>query len=137
MPELGLAVADAYQGMGLGGALLRLLEAAARATGTAGALELTTMQTNARAKRAYERAGYECLGIIRNPVGCDVTAAFRGEVVATRFCDEFQMVRVLDDARREELVAALLAKQKRAASIFGDANIVAAGDSATEAGGGT
>ena len=82
VPELGLAVADDWHGRGLGGALLLLLEAAARAEGRA-ALELTTMPSNEGAYRAYVKAGYEDQGIIRNPVGVDVPAAFRGEVVAT------------------------------------------------------
>ena len=43
-----------------------------------------------------ERAKYELLGIIRNPIGVDVTAAFAGEVVATKFCDERHMLRTLN-----------------------------------------
>ena len=56
VPELGVAVADAWQGCCLGRAMLLVLEAAARAAGR-DAIELTTMQTNARAKRAYESSG--------------------------------------------------------------------------------
>lgn len=52
IPELGLAVADAWHGRGLGQAALLLMEAVARAHERA-ALELTTMQGNERAFRCY------------------------------------------------------------------------------------
>ena len=125
IPELGVAVADAWHRRGLGRALLLLLEAAARGQGKE-ALELTTMQTNAPALAAYLKAGYEQLGIIRNPVGVDVPAAFRGEVVATRFCDEHQLVRVLDESKRAPLLAALGEKRVRAEKLFGSADAPAA-----------
>jgi ribosomal protein S18 acetylase RimI-like enzyme len=63
-----VAVADAWQGRSLGQAALLLLEAVAQAHSRA-AIELTTMQSNDKAYRCYERVGYEYLGIIRNPVG--------------------------------------------------------------------
>lgn len=72
VPELGVAVADEWHGCCLGRTMLLVLEAAAAAADRH-AIELTTMQTNARARRAYESVGYELVGIIRNPVGCDVT----------------------------------------------------------------
>jgi GNAT superfamily N-acetyltransferase len=93
VPELGLAVADEWQGRGLGKLLLGVLEACARHTGRLG-IELTTMQNNEVAYKAYCAAGYEYLGIIRNPIGVDVTAAFRGEVVADDYCDERSMIKV-------------------------------------------
>ena len=99
VPELGLAIADGWHRRGLGNALLLALEEMARVEGKA-ALELTTMQDNDAAYRAYLKAGYEYLGIIRNPIGVDVPAAFRGEVTATRFCDERSMVLVLDKEQR-------------------------------------
>jgi len=120
IPELGLAVADAYQGIGLGTSLLLLLEAMARSTGRV-AIELTTMQGNDTAYRTYLNAGYAFLGIIRNPVGVDVTAAFRGEVKATSFCDERSMVRILTSDKDEQarVLASMAAKRKRAAEMFG------------------
>ena len=118
IPELGIAVADEWHGRGLGSSLLLVLEAHAREMNKA-ALELTTMTSNETAFNAYVAAGYELLGMIRNPVGVDVTAAFRGDVVATRFCDERQMVLVLDEARREETLTALAEKRVEAAEMFG------------------
>lgn len=47
VPELGIAVADAWHGRGLGPALLLLLEVVAKREGRK-ALELTTMQNNER-----------------------------------------------------------------------------------------
>jgi hypothetical protein len=49
----------------------------------------------------------------------DVTAAFRGEVVATQFSDERSMVRILDETRREEVLSAMTAKRERAVELFG------------------
>lgn len=119
VPELGIAVADAWQRRGLGCALLLLLENVARMTGRK-AIELTTMQTNEPAYRAYIRAGYEYLGIIRNPVGVDVPAAFRGEVIATQFCDERSLIRILDESARENILKAMASKREMAAKLFGE-----------------
>ena len=119
VPELGVAVADAYHGCGLGRCVLLLLEASARAIGAA-AIELTTVPTNERARHAYESVGYELLGTIRNPVGCDVTAAFAGTATPTHVVEELQMARFLDDARRSDIVSELAAKRARAAELFGE-----------------
>jgi RimJ/RimL family protein N-acetyltransferase len=120
LPELGVAVADGHHGCGLGRCMLLLLEVAMKGEGRR-AIELTTMQTNARARKAYESVGYELLGIIRNPVGCDVTAAFAGKATPTHFCDEFQMVRILDEAQRDATLAELTAKRAKATELFGSA----------------
>jgi hypothetical protein len=50
------------------------------------------------------------LGIIRNPIGVDVPAAFRGEVVATKFADEKHMVRILNVDKRTEVMDLLKGK---------------------------
>ena len=104
VPELGIAVADAFHGRGLGQQMLALLERVCIAEGKP-AIELTTMQDNERAHMAYRKAGYEDLGIIRNPLGVDVAAAFAGDVVATSFSDEFHMVRILDEQARSAMLA--------------------------------
>ena len=79
------------------------------------------MQTNDVAFRAYVSAGYEYQGIIRNPIGVDVTAAFRGEVTATEFCDEKSMVLVLDEGAREDVLQHIKQKIETATRIFGKA----------------
>jgi ribosomal protein S18 acetylase RimI-like enzyme len=122
VPELGLAVADAWHGRGIGRAMLGLLEGAARAESKS-AIELTTMQENTRALRTYTAAGYERLGLILNPLGVDVTAAFRGEDTCkpTGVVEEHHMVLILDDGRRETVLAELDAKRARADELFGTA----------------
>lgn len=123
IPELGIAVADAWQGRHLGSVLLRIMEAVARGLGRS-AIELTTMPANEKAFHAYRNAGYELLGLIRNPLEVDVTAAFAGEVVATKFCDERHMVLILDETKRESILRAMAAKRKKASDIFGDPEAV-------------
>ena len=118
VPELGLAVADAHHRRGLGRALLKLLCEAARAEGR-WAVELTTMPHNAPAQAAYEQQGFERLGMIRNPLGVDVTAAFRGEATPTGVSDEVQMVYIVEPERREEVLRRLATKRERAAQLFG------------------
>lgn len=50
-----------------------------------------------------------------------MTAAFRGEVKATKFCDERSMVRMLttDEAEAKRVLADMESKRARAAEIFG------------------
>ena len=81
------------------------------------------MQMNKPAKAAYESVGYELLGIIRNPVGCDVTAAFEGKATPLRFCDEFHMVKVLDEGKRDAILAAMAKKRDRATELFGPCEV--------------
>lgn len=67
-PLLGLGLADAWQGQGLGAPMLRRLIDDARAAGS-DAVELTTVLTNERAARLYARAGFEPAGIVENIAG--------------------------------------------------------------------
>jgi RimJ/RimL family protein N-acetyltransferase len=119
VPELGIAVADALHGRGLGRKLLALLERVCLAESKP-AIELTTMQDNAAAHVLYLKAGYEDLGLIRNPLGVDVTAAFVGSVVASTFSDELHMCRILDESARARILESLAAKRRRAAELFGE-----------------
>jgi GNAT superfamily N-acetyltransferase len=57
VPALGIAVADAFQGLGLGHRLMQFLLDAARSHGRAGA-RLTVYDDNLRARRLYERFGF-------------------------------------------------------------------------------
>jgi ribosomal protein S18 acetylase RimI-like enzyme/predicted nicotinamide N-methyase len=117
IPELGLAVADAWHGRWLGSALLRLMEQLGKAMGRQ-ALELTTMQGNERALAVYRRAGWEHLGLIHNPLGVDVPAAFEGRATPTGIAVENHFALILDDGRRTETVQHLRDKQERALQLF-------------------
>lgn len=67
-PLLGLGVADAWQGRGLGGVLLDRLVAAARAAHRDG-IELTTVPHNVRARALYESRGFRVTGEVDNVAG--------------------------------------------------------------------
>jgi ribosomal protein S18 acetylase RimI-like enzyme len=67
-PLLGLGVADAWQGRGLGSALLDLLIAEARAADREG-IELTTVPDNIRARHLYEGRGFRVTGEVDNVAG--------------------------------------------------------------------
>lgn len=67
-PLLGLGVADAWQGRGLGGALLDRLVAAAVVAARDG-IELTTVPHNTRARSLYESRGFRVAGEVDNIAG--------------------------------------------------------------------
>lgn len=68
VPLLGVGLADAWQGQGLGVPLMRRLIDDARAAGKAG-VELTTVTTNARAFQLYRKVGFELVGEVDNVAG--------------------------------------------------------------------
>ena len=68
VPVLGIGLADAWQGQGLGAPMIGVLVDDARAAGRSG-IDLTTMITNDRALRLYERAGFLRCGEIDNVAG--------------------------------------------------------------------
>lgn len=68
VPLLGLGLADAWQGMGLGEQMLARLIADARAAGRT-AVELTTVPGNDRALALYQRAGFTVLADVENVAG--------------------------------------------------------------------
>ena len=67
-PLPGLGVADAWQGRGLGGALLDRLVAAAVVAARDG-IELTTVPHNTRARSLYESRGFRVAGEVDNIAG--------------------------------------------------------------------
>jgi len=117
IPELGLAVADSWHGHGIGSALLQMMEQVGRSIGRQ-ALELTTMQDNERALAVYLKAGWQHLGLIHNPLGCDVPAAFEGKAVPTGIAVENHCVLVLDESKRDTTLAQLGEKRERAVRLF-------------------
>jgi RimJ/RimL family protein N-acetyltransferase len=112
IPELGVAIADAWQGRGLGSLAVRVLQAVASDLGC-DAIELTTATFNDAGWGTYQRAGFEYVGILRIPLGVDVTAAEAGEVQAAAFRDERQMVYVIRPSQRDRVLAYLAAKRGR------------------------
>jgi ribosomal protein S18 acetylase RimI-like enzyme len=56
-PRLGIGIADAYQGQGLGEQMMTVLIGEARAAGCEG-IDLTTVRGNVRARRLYEKMGF-------------------------------------------------------------------------------
>jgi len=68
VPVLGIGLADAWQGQGLGKPFLEHLVAAARAAGRAG-IELTTVPENERAFALYRSVGFQHTGETDNVAG--------------------------------------------------------------------
>lgn len=121
VPELGVAVADQLQGRGLGGLAVHILQAAARAL-DADAIELTTALTNEAGWNIYQKRGFEYIGIINNPLEVDVTAA-AGEAQAVKYRQERQMMYVINEGKRDRVLAYLLAKREvTAAAIAATSN---------------
>ena len=111
--ELGIAVADAYQGRGLGGLMLRVLLALAHHLG-ADAVELTTALSNEMGRKLYLNAGFKCTGVIYHPLEVDVTAATAGDIQATKYRDEWQMVCVVNKQETEAIENYLALKRAAA-----------------------
>lgn len=110
IPELGVAIVDAWQGRGLGGLAVRVLQAVAHDLG-ADAIELTTATFNDAGWATYQAVGFEPIGILRIPLGVDVTAAEAGEVTAAAFRDERHMVYCIHAAARPAVLAYLARKR--------------------------
>ena len=68
VPLLGIGLADAFQGRGLGRQMMRLLIDTAESLGCE-AIELTTMMDNDRAYALYERMGFTHIADVRNLQG--------------------------------------------------------------------
>ena len=64
VPELGIGIADAYHGRGLGGLAVRLLQVVGRELGV-DAIELTTHPENIAGYHTYLGAGFEQVGMLR------------------------------------------------------------------------
>lgn len=67
-PVLGIGIADACQGQGLGKKLMQILIEDGRKKGCQ-AIELTTMLDNQRAFALYEKVGFKCAGQVKNKTG--------------------------------------------------------------------
>lgn len=111
VPELGVAVADAFQGRGLGSLSVAVLKAVAMSA-RADAIELTTDLSNAGGWSTYLKAGFRHIGNILNPLGVDVTAVDEGRVAPCRFRQERQMVYIIDRSKENAVLEYLASKRK-------------------------
>lgn len=68
IPLLGIGLADAFQGEGLGPQMMELLIDDARTAGREG-IELTTMRDNDRAFSLYKKVGFQHVGDVDNVTG--------------------------------------------------------------------
>jgi GNAT superfamily N-acetyltransferase len=110
VPELGVAVSDLCQRRGLGELSVRLLLAMARSLG-ADAVELTTALTNAGGWNTYLKTGFEHVGNMRVPLDVDVTSVALGLVQATRYREERQMVYIINEEHRQQVLEYLAIKR--------------------------
>ena len=110
VPELGIGFADSYHGRGLGGLCTRLLTIVAEHLKADG-IELTTAMSNEPGFHTYLTAGYEYVGDIANPLEADVTAVLGDQISATRWRLERQMIHVINQNQRAELLVYLAEKR--------------------------
>ena len=98
--------------------MLRVLLAMAHHLG-ADAVELTTALSNEMGRQLYLNAGFKCTGVIYHPLEVDVTAATAGDIQATKYRDEWQMVYVVNEQKTEVIENYLALKRAAAAKIGG------------------
>ena len=109
VPELGIAIADAYHCRGLGGLAVRVLQAVGRHLGVA-AIELTTHPENIAGYCTYLGAGFEQVGMLRiaAPASPDATDS------ANAYRDERHMVYVINAAKRTAVLEHLAQQRAEA-----------------------
>jgi GNAT superfamily N-acetyltransferase len=113
VPELGVAVADNYQGKGLGYQAVAFLQKLAHDSNR-DAIELTTALDNHGGWHTYLKAGFEHAGNIFNPLGVDVTEAAEGRAAASSFREERQMIYIINETRRQKILDYLAYKRELA-----------------------
>ena len=110
IPELGVAVADRYQGSGFGKLSVEILQAVAIHL-KADAVELTTALANNAGWNTYLRTGFEYTGLIKNPLEVDVTEFDQGKPTTQKYREERQMVYIIDNSKRTAILAYLFQKR--------------------------
>jgi RimJ/RimL family protein N-acetyltransferase len=123
VPELGIGFADNYHGRGLGGLCTRLLTSVAEHLRADG-IELTTAMDNEPGFRTYLSAGYEYVGDIANPLEADVTAVLGEQASAARWRVERQMIRVLNQNRRADVLTYLAAKRTSSRALAAKSGLI-------------
>lgn len=118
IPELGVAVADEFQGQGLGSLSVKLLQAVAHSL-EKDAIELTTAVTNNAGWHTYVNAGFAYTGDILNPLDVDVTDAFADTVQAPRSRIERQMVYIISQEKKSAILNYLARKREESEKFSG------------------
>jgi hypothetical protein len=126
VPELGIGLADSYHGRGLGGLCTRLLTLVAEHLMVDG-IELTTAMDNEPGFHTYLSASYEYVGDIANPLEVDVTAVVGDQAGATRWRLERQMIHVINQNQRAELLAYLAEKRRLSGALAARSDNIRAG----------
>jgi GNAT superfamily N-acetyltransferase len=126
VPELGIGLADAYHGRGLGGLCTRLLTIFAEHLKADG-IELTTALDNEPGFHTYLNAGYEYVGDIANPLEADVTAVLGDQASTARWRLERQMVHVIEQSRRATLLGYLAEKRRLSSALAAKSGSILAG----------
>jgi ribosomal protein S18 acetylase RimI-like enzyme len=126
VPELGIGFADSYHGRGFGGLCTRLLTIVAEHLKADG-IELTTAMDNEPGFRTYLNAGYEYVGDIANPLEADVTAVLGEQASAARWRVERQMIRVINQNQRAEILAYLAEKRRLSSALAARSSSIRAG----------
>ena len=126
IPELGVGFIDAYHGRGLGGFSVRFLTIVAEHL-KADAIELTTTVDNTSGFHTYLSAGYEYVGEIANPLEADVTAILGEQASAARWRVERQMIHVLNQSRRADVLAYLAEKRASSRALAAKSGLVLGG----------
>jgi ribosomal protein S18 acetylase RimI-like enzyme len=126
VPELGIGFADSYHGRGFGGLCTRLLTIVAEHLRADG-IELTTAIDNESGFHTYLSAGYEYVGDIANPLEADVTAVLGEQASAARWRVERQMIRVINQNQRAELLAYLAEKRRLSSALAARSSSIRAG----------
>jgi len=112
IPELGVAIADDLQGMGLGSLCVEILKAIAHQLNN-DAVELTTAMSNDAGWYIYLKSNFQYTGNIKNPLEVDVTEATRGKAKTKKYRTERQMVYMLNHQKTPDILNYLALKRKK------------------------
>ncbi len=109
VPELGIGIADAYHGRGLGGVAIRLLQSVGRDL-CFDAIELTTHPENIPGYRTYLGAGFEQVGMLR----IKAPASMNATAPADAYRDERHMVYLINPTKHTAVLEHLARQRAEA-----------------------
>lgn len=115
IPELGIGIADSYQGLGIGTLCVKFLQRLAEEF-KSDAVELTTALNNDAAFHLYKKVGFEYTGSIKNPLEVDVTAAISDQIPILKYRDERQMIWIINKEKKRQIIRYLKLKRRQMAN---------------------